>query len=182
MNDTIHERTRENGYTEGTIIKGGVFKEELGGGVSIITTATWTAAFYAGLERIEQHAHGLYISRYTAGLEATVSWGYIDLKFRNNTGNGVLIQATRYNDGVRITMWGTKKYDKVTATFTERHSFTDFETIYDTGQGCVPSVGSQGFSIAVTRKLWKADKVVKAETWPTVYKPTPQVNCGPKPD
>jgi vancomycin resistance protein YoaR len=42
MNDTIRERTPANGYTEGFIISGGRFREELGGGVSIITTATWT--------------------------------------------------------------------------------------------------------------------------------------------
>ena len=118
MNDTVKERTRANGYTEGFIISGGRFREELGGGVSIITTATWTAGFYAGLERVEQHPHGLYISRYQAGLEATVAWGLLDLRMRNETGNGVLITAKRYNDGVLIEMWGTKKWDDVTATFT----------------------------------------------------------------
>lgn len=181
MNDTVKERTRENGYTEGFIIANGVFREELGGGVSIITTATWTAAFYAGLERIEQRAHGLYISRYTAGLEATVAWGYLDLKFRNDTGNGVLIQAVRYNDGVRITMWGKKKYDKVTATFSERNSYTNYETIYDESPGCVPSTGSRGFSISVTRRLIKDGKTMRTETFPTTYKPTPNVICRAKP-
>ena len=141
MNDTVKERTRANGYTEGFIISGGRFREELGGGVSIITTATWTAGFYAGLERVEQHPHGLYISRYEAGLEATVAWGLLDLKMRNDTGNGVLITATRYSDGVLIEMWGTKKWDKVTATFTERRNYTDFQTIYDDGEQVRPLRG-----------------------------------------
>ena len=152
MNDTLKERTAANGYTEGFVIQGGRFREELGGGVSIITTATWTAGFYAGLERVEQHPHGLYISRYQAGLEATVAWGLLDLKLRNKTGNGVLITATRYTDGVLIEMWGTKKWDEVTSSFTERRNYTDFQTIYDDGDRCVPSEGSRGFSIAVTRR------------------------------
>lgn len=181
MNDTLGERTAANGYTKGFVISGGRFREELGGGVSIITTATWTAAFYAGLERLEQHAHGLYISRYTAGLEATVSWGQLDLRFRNDSGNGVLITATRYSDGVRITMWGTKKFDKVTATFTPRHNFTEYQTIYDDTSTCVPSEGVQGFQIAVTRRIIKDGKSIKTETWPTYYKATPHVICGPKP-
>jgi vancomycin resistance protein YoaR len=181
MNDTIKERTRANGYTEGFIISGGVFREELGGGVSIITTATWTAGFYAGLERVEQHAHGLYIPRYTAGLEATVAWGLLDLRMRNDTGNGVLITAQRFSDGVLIEMWGTKKWDEVTATFTERRNFTDFQTIYDDGERCVPSTGSRGFSIAVTRRRIIDGKSQSTETWPTTYKPTPNVICGPKP-
>ena len=181
MNDTVKERTRANGYTEGFIISGGRFREELGGGVSIITTATWTAGFYAGLERVEQHPHGLYISRYQAGLEATVAWGLLDLKMRNETGNGVLITAQRFNDGVLIEMWGTKKWDDVTATFTERRNYTDFQTIYDDGERCVPSEGVRGFSIAVTRRRINNGKSESTETWPTTYKPTPNVICGPKP-
>ena len=181
MNDTIKERTVANGYTEGFIISGGRFREELGGGVSIITTATWTAGFYAGLERVEQHPHGLYISRYQAGLEATVAWGLLDLKMRNETGNGVLITATRYSDGVLIEMWGTKKWDDVTATFTERRNYTDFQTIYDDGERCVPSEGVRGFTIAVTRRRINDGKSESTETWPTTYKPTPNVVCGPRP-
>lgn len=177
MNDTIHERTRANGYTEGYIISGGRFAEELGGGVSIITTATWTAGFYAGLERVEQHPHGLYISRYQAGLEATVAWGLLDLRMRNETGNGVLITATRYSDGVLIEMWGTKKFDKVTSTFTNRYNYTGFQTITDDAATCVASEGVQGFSIAVTRRRYIDGKAVSTETFPTIYKPTPHVVC-----
>ena len=178
MNDTIHERTRANGYTEGYIISGGRFREELGGGVSIITTATWTAGFYAGLERVEQHPHGLYISRYKAGLEATVAYGLLDLRMRNDTGNGVLITATRYNDGVVIEMWGTKKFDKVTSSFTDRYGFTGYQTIKDDSEGCVDSEGVQGFSISVTRRRYVDGKVFSTETWPTHYKPTPNVVCS----
>lgn len=177
MNDTIKERTPANGYTKGFIISGGRFREELGGGVSIITTATWTAGFYAGLERVEQHAHGLYISRYQAGLEATVAWGLLDLRMRNETGNGVLITAKRFNDGVLIEMWGTKKFDKVTSTFSERYNYTDFKKIVDDGEDCVPSEGVRGFSISVTRRRSIDGKVVSTETWPTTYRPTPNVVC-----
>lgn len=177
MNDTVHERTPANGYTKGFIISGGRFREELGGGVSIITTAMWTAGFYAGLERVEQHPHGLYISRYQAGLEATVAWDALDLRMRNDTGNGVLITAQRYSNGVRIEMWGTKKWDKVTSSFTNRHSFTGYSTITDDSPTCVSSAGSSGFSIAVTRRRYIDGEAVSTETWPTTYKPTPHVVC-----
>ena len=177
MNDTVRERTPENGYTKGFIISGGRFREELGGGVSIITTAMWNAGFHAGLERVEQHPHGLYISRYQAGLEATVAWGALDLKMRNDTGNGVLITAQRYSDGVRIEMWGTKKWDEVTASFSNRYNFTGYSTITDDSPTCVSSAGSQGFSISVTRRRYIDGKAVSTETWPTTYKPTPHVIC-----
>ena len=38
LNDTVGERTVANGFTKGTVINGGVFREELGGGVSQVAT------------------------------------------------------------------------------------------------------------------------------------------------
>ena len=68
LNDTIGERTPENGYTKGFVVgPGGVFKEDLGGGVSASATTTWSAAFYSGLERVYTQAHSIWISRYRAG-------------------------------------------------------------------------------------------------------------------
>ena len=75
MNETAKGRTPANGYTEGFIISGGRFREDLGGGVSIITTATWTAGFYAGLEASSDIPTGSTSRRFTAGLEATVASG-----------------------------------------------------------------------------------------------------------
>ena len=92
LNDTIKERTEENGYTEGFVVgAGGVFDEALGGGVSAAATTVWTGAFFAGMERVQTIAHSIYISRYQPGLEATVAWGIFDMKFRNDTPNAVFI-------------------------------------------------------------------------------------------
>ena len=49
LNDTVGERTRANGFTEGFVISDGVFAEELGGGVCQVATTTFNAAFFAGL-------------------------------------------------------------------------------------------------------------------------------------
>jgi vancomycin resistance protein YoaR len=181
MNNTIKERTPENGYVNGIRIQNGRFVEDVGGGVSIITTATWSAAFYAGLERIEQRAHSLWISRYQPGLEATVSWGELDLRFRNDTGHGVLITAVRDDGGVRITMWGTKVYDDVKAVFGPKRDVTPFKSVIDSGDGCLPSNGSDGFTIDVYREFFKGGAMVKKEKFTTVYEPTIDVTCGPQP-
>ena len=93
LNDTVGERTRENGFTEGFIISNGIFKEDLGGGVSQMATTTFNAMFFAGLKDVEHKPHSFYIDRYPVGREATVAWGSVDLRFRNDTPYGVLIQA-----------------------------------------------------------------------------------------
>jgi hypothetical protein len=183
MNDTIKERTAANGYVKGIRIDQGRFIEDLGGGVSIITTATWTAAFFAGMERIEQRAHSVYIDRYQAGLEATVAWGNLDLRWRNNTPNGVLITTATENTGVTVTLWGTKAYTKITDTSSPRYDRTSPPStpVYDSGPDCVKSDGVSGFSIKVTRNFYKGSEIVDRETFTTVYKPTTNVICRAAP-
>ena len=85
LNDIVGERTRENGFTEGFIISNGLFEEDLGGGVSQMATTTFNAMFFAGLKDIEHKPHSVYIDRYPVGREATVAWGSVDLRFKNDT-------------------------------------------------------------------------------------------------
>ena len=182
MNGTVKERTFANGYTVGTVIAQGRFREDLGGGVSTITTAMWHTAFYAGLQRVEQRAHSFYISRYLPGLEATVAWGSLDLKFRNDAPTtGILIGTHVTNNSVTITMWGTKRYD-VDAVFGPHTNLRAFDTIYDPGAGCVRQDGVSGFAITVVRVFKDLNgNVVRREPLTTHYNPADHIICGPKP-
>ncbi len=181
MNDTVKERTVENGYTVGTIISGGKFALELGGGVSTATTTMWHSAFYAGLERIEQRGHSFYISRYLPGLEATVAWGSLDLKFRNDSPHAVLIKSSITNTSVTVTMYGTKRY-KISADFGPRTNIRPFKTVYDDSAKCVVQPGVQGFRIVVTRVFKDLDgKVVKREPLTTSYNVANDIRCGSEP-
>lgn len=181
MNDTIKQRTAENGYVTGIRIEGGRFIEDLGGGVSIITTAMWTAAFYAGLEPIEQRAHSIWIPRYQEGLEATVMWGSIDLKFKNTLDDEILIKTRVESDGVVVMFFGKKKYDEVVAEISNRYGVVPFKIIYSESQNCLVQEGQPGFGVNVTRKLVKLGIVVQEDTYKTNYRVGNQVVCGPKP-
>ncbi len=96
LNDIVGERTRENGFTEGFIISNGIFAEDLGGGVSQMATTTFNAMFFAGLEDVEHKPHSFYIDRYPVGREATVAWGSVDLRFKDDTPYGVLVSRARH--------------------------------------------------------------------------------------
>ena len=182
MNGAIKERTEENGYTVGFVIgEGGVFDEQLGGGVSTATTATWTAAFYAGMQRVETIAHSIYISRYKPGLEATVAWGIFDMRFRNDTPHGVFITAGITNGSITVSLWGTKAYDRIEAEYGDRSSIKSFSTIYDTSDTCLGQGGVDGFSITVDRVFYKDGKEVKREPITTNYRPAPEVICHKEP-
>ena len=92
----------------------------MGGGVCQDSTTVFRAAFWAGLPITERHAHPFYISWYDAfsypdgeaapGMDATIFTGVADLKFVNDTGHWLLMEATTDDDNQTLTvrLYGTK--------------------------------------------------------------------------
>ena len=182
LNDIIKERTVANGYTKGFVIgPGGVFKEDQGGGVSASATTAWSAAFYSGLERVYTQAHSIWIPRYRAGLEATVAWGAFDMKFKNDTKNGVFITTVMTNTSMTMTLWGTKVYDDIQAVSSAKRNIVPFDTLYDPSPTCNAQGGQVGFTIDVFRVFIKDGQEVKREKITTRYRPSPTVICGTDP-
>ena len=183
LNDTIKERTEANGYTVGFVIgPGGIFAEELGGGVSASATATWTAAFFAGMERVYTQAHSIYISRYQPGLEATVGWGMFDMSFKNPYPNPVFITTSSTNTSLTVNFWGVPEYDEIKAEFGPRRNIRPFTKIVDRSKKCLGQDGVDGFDIDVDRVFYKGGVEVKRETISTSYRPAPKVVCKKKKD
>jgi vancomycin resistance protein YoaR len=185
LNETVGERTAENGFVKGFIIENGIFKEDFGGGVSQSATTTFNAAFFAGLEDVEHKPHSFYIDRYPIGREATVAWGLVDLKFKNDTPYGILIEAgiepsTPSTSGsMTVRMWSTKYWD-ITAGVSDRYNFTEPETRRLEGDDCVPNEGYGGFDIDVFRYFRKPgeEELVRKETMHTTYTPSDTVICS----
>jgi vancomycin resistance protein YoaR len=186
MNETVGERTRENGFTEGFIISNGIFKEDLGGGVSQMATTLFNGMFFAGLEDIEHKPHSFYIDRYPVGREATVAWPTVDLRFRNDTDHGVLIDteldpSTPSSQGaITVTMYSTKVWDIESVT-SDRYAYTSAATRTLDTPDCYPNSGYSGFTVDVTRifKRPGSDEVEKREKFNTVYTPSDTVICRP---
>lgn len=188
LNDTVGERTEENGFTVGTIISNGVYVEDYGGGVSQVATTTFNAAFFAGLKDIEHKPHSFYIDRYPVGREATVAWPTVDLRFKNTTPYGVLVEAwivpsTYERQGeMHVRMWSTKHWDISTGK-SERYDYTSPGTQYNTSADCIEQTGYSGFEIDVYRYFRRAgeDELHHTETMHTTYIPADTVICGKPP-
>ncbi|MBC2960440.1 VanW family protein [Nocardioides deserti] len=184
LNDTVGERTAENGFTEGFVINDGILVEDLGGGVSQMATTLFNAMFFAGLEDVEHKPHSFYIDRYPVGREATVAWGALDLRFRNDTEHGVLIDAKVSpsspggQGAVTVSLWSTKVWD-ITSTTSDRYAYTAPETRTLTTDDCYPNTGYSGFQVDVVRYFKRPgqDEVVKREEFHTTYTPSDTVVC-----
>jgi len=182
MNEIVGERTKANGFAEGPVVgEGGRLQMDMGGGVSAAATTLWTAAFYAGLERVEQGSHLIWISRYRPGLEATVAWGQLDLKFKNDTPSGIFITTKMTNTSLTVTMWGEKQYDAVKAVSGPKMNTKAFTKEEASGPSCVSQGGVPGFSIDVDRLFFKGGEQVKKQTFTTSYIPAAQVTCVREP-
>ncbi|WP_433161299.1 VanW family protein [Kribbella sp. CA-247076] len=186
LNKIVGERTKENGFTEGTIISGGKFKEDLGGGVSQSATTTFNAAFFAGLKDVEHKAHSVYIPRYPIGREATVAWPSVDLKFLNDSGKGVLVQtifkaSTPGSQGsITVKIWGTKVWD-VTAGQSGKSNGRAPKVVYNTEPNCQPQAPTAGFDITIYRYFAQNGVRKKTESFVTKYNAADDIRCGPKP-
>jgi vancomycin resistance protein YoaR len=184
LNRTVGERTAENGFTEGFVISDGILREDLGGGVSQLATTLFNGAFFAGLEDVEHKPHSFYIDRYPVGREATVAWPTVDLRFRNDTDHGVLIEtrhtpSTPASQGaITVRMWSTKVWD-ISARTGDRYAYTSPDTRYLEGEDCVPNTGYSGFQIVVTRVFRRAgeEAVHHTERFHTTYIPSDTVVC-----
>jgi vancomycin resistance protein YoaR len=186
LNKVVGERTRANGFTDGNIISGGKFVLDLGGGVSQSATTTFNAAFFAGLKDVQHKAHSVYISRYPVGREATVVWPWVDLKFLNDSGHGILVQtiftaSTPGSQGsLTVKIWGTKVWD-ITAGASAQYNFRAPKVVYNTETGCRTQAPSGGFDIKIYRYFAKNGQRVKTESFTTNYNAADDIRCGPKP-
>ncbi|MDC0766086.1 VanW family protein [Streptomyces sp. HD] len=177
FNRTVGERTEANGFTEGVMIFNDEFKKAPGGGVSAVATTIFNAMFFAGVKPVEYGAHSFYIERYPEGREATVAWGSLDLKFRNDTGNAVYIQAESTDTSVTITFLGTKKYDDIESVTGPRTNVKEPKRKVSTDKKCVPQTPLEGFDVTVQRVFYADGEEVKREPFRTHYTPRDEIVC-----
>ncbi|MET9834040.1 VanW family protein [Streptomyces sp. NPDC006385] len=178
LNRTVGERTKANGFVDGTIILNDQYVKASGGGVSSVATTVFNAIFFAGVKPVEYGAHSFYIERYPEGREATVAWGSLDLKFKNDSGNAIYIQASATDTSVTVTFLGTKKYDSVEAVTGPRTNVKQPGTRTESAKNCVPQTPLEGFDVKVDRVFKSGGQEVKRETFATHYVPRDRVTCG----
>ncbi|WP_345565579.1 VanW family protein [Nonomuraea rosea] len=178
LNEIVGERTIEDGYVEAGQIVGGRMVNIVGGGTSQFATTMYNAAFFGGFDDVEHQPMDYYAPRYPAGRDVALLYPDLDLKWRNDAEQGVLIKTAFTDTSVTVTLWSTKRYDKVEAVESERRSFTPFRRETSSAPGCLPTTGEQGFTIDVTRVFHQGGKVVKKDKkLTTKYRPQTQTTC-----
>ena len=85
------------------------FTTDVGGGVSQISTTLFNAAWWGGFQIVEHKPHSIWITRYPPGREATLNYGTVDNKFKNNSQHGVLAPRSYTGTSITVTIFGDKE-------------------------------------------------------------------------
>ncbi|MEK7159945.1 MAG: VanW family protein [Patescibacteria group bacterium] len=110
------------GYKQAYIIQSGKTVLGDGGGVCQVSTTFFRALLNAGLPIVERYAHAYRVGYYEQdsppGFDATIFVPTVDLRFKNDTPNYILIQSefNPYNYSLSFYLYGTKDGRTVTMT------------------------------------------------------------------
>ena len=119
------EHTYPNGvtgsYVPSTAIVSGRYEQQYGGGICQASTTLYNCALKADMEPVERHAHQFPSSYADYGLDATVDYGNLDMKFKNTKEYSVFIATYIYDsngdglDELNVEMYGpiSTEYDEI---------------------------------------------------------------------
>ena len=110
-NQALGERTADKGYKGAASYLNGETVTTLGGGICQPSSALYMCTLYADLEIVERTCHSYPSSYVPLGMDATVSWGGPDFRFKNNTDFPIRIDAVADGGKVTIKLIGTETKD-----------------------------------------------------------------------
>ena len=111
------EPNKSNGFKKGRNLIAGVLKEDYGGGLCQLSGMLYHLSLLGGLEIVERFNHTVDIytdeTRYTPlGSDATIVYGYKDLRVRNNYGFPITFQFEITNDALCVELLSTESIEK----------------------------------------------------------------------
>lgn len=110
-NQALGERTKEKGWLPAPAYSGTKLVDSPGGGICQVSSTLYLASVYAEMTIVERRNHGYPVSYIPLGMDATVSWGFTDLKIRNDSPLPVKIHAEESDGYVRVSILGTETRD-----------------------------------------------------------------------
>ena len=163
-NGVVGERTAANGFKTAGAYLNGETVQEYGGGICQVSSTAYLASLRANLEITERHNH-TYVSSYIdKGMDATVSWGGPDLRFKNDQDYPIKI-VTSFNSSNQITVQilGTN-VDGISVKITnEILTWNDYDTEYRNdnsmyeGESYKAVSGEPGGTVQTYRNIYDRD-------------------------
>jgi vancomycin resistance protein YoaR len=179
FNDVVGPRDEANGYKVAPVIAEGELVDGIGGGTCQISGTLHGAAFFAGLEIVERSPHTRPSGYIKMGLDATVVYPTINLRFKNPFDAPVVLHETVKNGVVRAEILGKKR--ALTVTYIRKiDAAVPYEQVerpdknLPSGVRVLGQRGVPGFRLHRYRIL-RDGPHARRERWNDVYPPTTQI-------
>ena len=190
FNDIVGIRTEEKGYQSGLMFSNGEVVTGIGGGICIASTALYKGALESGLKILERHPHSGPVSYADPGRDAAVSYGWADLRFKNNTDGLLIVRAKAVDDRLMVALYGKQKPGRTVEVVSEDFEEIPYkifekedETIPE-GELQVKQKARPGFAVTTVRLIKQDGKLVSREaiSRDTVLPRHKIILVPPKPD
>ena len=169
FNDVVGIRTEEKGYRPGLMFANGEVVMGIGGGICICSTMLYKAALESGLPIIERHPHSGAVSYADPGRDAAVSYGWADMRFKNDTGAPMLIRAIIEGDELIVALYGANKPGRTVEIASEDYEEIPYAVIekedvtIPEGEEKVQQTARAGYSVTTIRLIRQDGKLVSRE-------------------
>ena len=189
FNNVVGPRTADRGYKIAAGYSGTSIVEDLGGGICQVSSTLYNAVVFADLEIVYRTNHTMPVSYTPLGRDATVSYGAVDFKFKNNKPTPIKFEVIANGSTLTVNVYGRKKYIKDITIESEITGYTPFsvkeikdDTMY-TDETKTETEGVNGTSVKTYKVVKENGQVISRNKLSSSnYAPvTKVVRVGTKP-
>lgn len=176
FNKTVGSASKKNGYLLAGVYSGDTLDEGYGGGICQVSSTLYNAVIRAGLQLVERHTHGFTVSYLPKGMDATIYYGSLDLKFKNTLSVPVTIRTSADSGKLKIRFVADKSaMDGISYEFSrkllwegEEHWTTTYTSDLAPGDSEVVYSPHPAAEVNVYRTTLKNGKEIKTEYFDNV--------------
>ena len=164
FNKYIGPAEKADGYKESTIIANGIFVNGYGGGICQVSSTLYNVALLVNLTIIERYNHSVYgeATEYVPlGQDAAISYGFKDLRFKNNSDHARVIFSKVFRDTLQVSIFGGNEDKAEVEIISKDKKVIDYQIIrekdskLEAGQEIVVQEGVAGYQIKTYRIVRK---------------------------
>lgn len=180
-NKTLGKRTREKGYVDGPVYANGKIKNDLAGGICMVSSAIYEGVLKSGFEIKERHNHGFMPVYVEKGLDAAVVYDSMDFIFKNNSKTPIKLVFELNGKKLNFKILGkidSSRKVEVNTTKSNEENFEE-EKVYSPNlkpeETKVSQQGIKGYTIQVVRKIYengrlKENKIISRDKYSPLKK------------
>lgn len=168
FNKVVGATTSSKGYSYAKVIKGGVYVDEIGGGICQVSSTLYNAVLKTSLSITERSNHSKAINYVPWGQDAMISYGISDFKFTNTFNNPILLETVVDNNRLTVNIYSNKEAGEHVYEISNeiaKEIKPKNEIIYDyslsEGTVIVEQEGKNGFVINTYRVRYENGKIAE---------------------